>query len=250
MVDLDWNLIFIGLGALFAALLVIVETYQAYNKYIVPKKEEKRASIKIELMGKLGNYRYSRSGLERSLKDYVMTNKFTEGFHVYTRDLSSDFEERIEEWNGIYARCVDWKVASELVITIRLQELTREYLPTTCKHHADLLISLNSDDFKQRYFEGKEVAKRWIEKNYPKFYERIMKHLKEKESKLDLFFLRLNETFQKDQVLTRFRKEKNELIELGQTILADLKLEEEKLRRELELYKDIEIVEEGIPLMT
>ena len=38
----DWNLIFIGLGALFGLLLVIVESYQAYQKYVVPKREKEK----------------------------------------------------------------------------------------------------------------------------------------------------------------------------------------------------------------
>lgn len=246
---IDWSLVFVGLGALVATLLLIVEVYQAYNKYVVPKRKEKRVSEKIELIGKSENYENSRSSLERSLKEYVMTNNFTKGFYAYPQGLPSELVKRMRKWNETYERCGDWKVAGESIITIQLQELSLEYLPLTCKDYPDLRTSLSSDDFKKRYFEGVEVSKRWIEKTYPSFYEDIKEHLKDKEAKLDHFFLKLNEAFLKDRLLNRFRKEKKELIELGQLIVEDMKTEEEKIQKKLELYEGVEIIDEGIPIM-
>ena len=82
---------------------------------------------------------------------------------------------------------------------------------------------------------GKEVTKRWIEKEYPRgLYEDIMRNLKDKETRLDHFFLRLNSTFQKDTVLERLRKEKANLIELGNEILNELTHKEEEREKELE----------------
>lgn len=240
--NIDLTLVFIALGALAGILLVFVEGYQAYNKYVVPKKNEKRATRKEELTSAHAQYTNTRSSLERSLKDYVMTNKFTEGWHSYpSESLSSDLKKRIQKWNEIYERCGDWKVASESEIIVRLQELSQKNLRTTFKDYPDLLGALNSDGFRSRYFEGEEVTKLWIEQNNPTLHETIMDHLKGKKAKLGMFFLNLNATFKENRVLNRFRREKKELIELGQQIIEDLKIEEEKLQNELERYKDIEI---------
>lgn len=245
--NMDWNLLLIALGVIFSGCLVIVEVYQAYNKYVVPKKEKKRLSEKRKLEEKLSSYQDSFGNLERSLKNFVMKNKFERGFGAYTKGLSSDFEERIEKYNEIFDRCVDWKKACKDVITIHLHELSRKHLPKTCKEY-DLVSLLNVDNLTQRYLNGEEVTKRWIEKEYPTgLYEVLMENLKDKETKLDLFFLNLNETFEKNEVLERFKNEKKTLIELGHAILKDLKEEEKKLRKELEKYKDIEEKEKVIP---
>ena len=123
--------------------------------------------------------------------------------------------------------------ACKAVIIIRLQELTKKHLPKTSKEH-DLVSLLEYKDLTNLYMNGKEVTKRWIEKEYPRgLYEDIMRNLKDKETRLDHFFKILNETFRKDPVLERFRKEKANLIKLGNEILTDLENEEKRLQEEL-----------------
>lgn len=232
--------IVIGVFGVVISFGILIITY--YRWVHLPRSETKRIRLlreKEELEEKLSICKDSFGSLERSLKNFVIKNKFQRGFGAYTESLSSDLQERIEKYNEIFDRCVDWETASKDVIALRLQELTQEYLPKTRKER-DLIGLLNVDELTQRYLKGEDVTKRWIEKEYPTgLYEDLIENLKDKETKLDLFFRNLNKTFQKNEVLERFRKEKKSLIEFGQTIIKDLKEEEKKLEKELEKYKDI-----------
>lgn len=232
--NFDWNLIFVGVGALFAACLFFVELYQAYQKYVAPKKEKKRSSEKAELDKKISHIREVESLVKRSLEERVENNSFPKMSNVPWTHAPSEFQEKGEEYDEIYDRCIDWKEACKDVITVRLQELSCEYLPKTCKEH-DFVGSVNNDELRNRYMNAEEVTKHLIEKEYPTgLYATIMENLIDKENKLDLFFLKLNETFQKNAVLERFRKEKKKLVDLAHSILKDLKKEEEKLQNELD----------------
>ena len=93
---------------------------------------------------------------------------------------------------------------------------------------------MNADELVQLYLKKEEVTKRLIEKRYPSLFSDIMEHLKEKEKKLDQFFIDLNQIFQTDPVLERFRKEKNGLMKLGDEMLSDLIHKEQELQKKYE----------------
>jgi|Deesub1362A_J573_1020465.scaffolds.fasta_scaffold00150_50 hypothetical protein len=233
MVNIDWNLVLLVLSALGSSCLAIIEIYRGYNEYIENKKRRMLAK-KEELKEKLSSYQNSVEVLERSLKEYVVTNKFERGYGAGAWNFSSDLRERIKKYNEIYDRCVDWKKASQAVITLHLQKLSRKYLPKTYKEYDLVSVLNNTNELMQRYLNGEEVTKHWLEKKYPTgLYDTLIENLKDKETKLDLFFLKLNETFQEEPVLNRFRKEKKELIQLGSALLTDLKKEEETLEKAL-----------------
>jgi hypothetical protein len=67
-----------------------------------------------------------------------------------------------------------------------------------------------------------------------------MEHLQDKESKLDAFFLKINESFQKDRTLNRYRNEKSELEKFGKQIVEDLRRELESAKLQLTRYANLE----------
>lgn len=232
--NVDWNLVFVGLGVLFACLLFIVETYQAYQKYVVPKKEKEKEIKKKKQENELNNVRQVASLLQKSLEERVKTNSFPDFANVGWFYAPSDLEEKGKKYDEKYDLCVDLKRACMTMITSHLQNLTRKRLPKTCKESGfDLATSLNADELVNRYINKEDVTRVWIETTYPDLHSDIMRNLKDGKKHLGRFFIDLNSTFQNDPVLERFRKEKANLIELGNELLIDLGNEEKRLQKEL-----------------
>ena len=220
--------------AIMTAILtgILVPSVLDYFKNRKLAKNKKKKELEKEL----NNVRQIASVLQRSLKERVKNNSFPNFSDVEWFHAPSDLKEKGEKYDGMYDLCVDLKEACKSEIIVRLQELTKEHLPETSKEH-DLVNLLNNEDLTNLYMSGVEVTKRWIEKEYPRgLYEDIMKNLKDKETRLDHFFKRLNLTFLEDPVLERFRKEKANLIELGNKISNDLTHKEEELKKELEKF--------------
>jgi len=228
--NINWE----SLGVFVAVLILVVNIYQAYQKYIVPKKEKEKETKKKRLEKELSNVRQFTTLIKRNLEERTKNNSFPKSSNVNLFYTPSGFKEKGEKYDEKYDLCIDLKEACKSEIIIRLQELTKEHLPLTCKEF-NLVDHLNYEDLTNLYMNKKEVTTQWIKKEYPKGLNRtIMTNLKDKEENLDYFFIKLNETFRKDPVLERFRKEKANLIELGNEILNELIHKEEELKKELE----------------
>jgi hypothetical protein len=219
----------------------VVEVYQAYNKYVVPRKQKKRLLQKRELGEKSLACQSCSDSLERSLKGWVENGKFEKGFNLSGNwDMLLEFKDRIGKYNETYDRCVDLKNASKAVIILHLQTLAREHLPNTSKEQ-DLVSLFNAEQLVERYLKGEDITKHLIEQKYPTgLYDVLIESLKDKETKLDLFLLRMTEAFQKDAVLNRFRMEREDVSKLGHSLLGDLNRRKEAIQKELDKYKDIE----------
>lgn len=148
---------------------------------------------------------------------------------ISTQNIPQQFSVRAKEYIEKYRRLTDWLKASRLAVRFATETLAKSELPTTKQEYA-LDLVLQGDRIMPMFIEGQEVNKRWIEANHPKIYKDILKHLKEEETTLDMFFLRLNNNIKNDSILKRFRKEKKELIDFGSKLMEDLDLEIQRLQ--------------------
>jgi hypothetical protein len=81
-----------------------------------------------------------------------------------------------------------------------------------------------------RLVNGLNLTENWIKENYPEIHKAIREHLEDQESDLNTFFYELNKMVENNKVLVRFRKEKEELIRLSESIQKSLDEEIKKFK--------------------
>ena len=88
------------------------------------------------------------------------------------------------------------------------------------------------------------VTDNWLRDEYPIELKKITKEIDESErSELDVLFNEVNNEFEKDNVLQRFRKEKVKLIAHGQETIKALQREVKSIDKQLEKYSNLRVFE-------
>jgi len=244
------TLIVATIGAIASIILTIIEFYaRIYN----PSKKQSKQKEKKSIKSLKTEYERCAWAISNNLDKYVKMNAMTEfeasfqgswvkGDAKISEELKSQvqkYNEKLKEYNMFR------KFSEPLIMGIIEKEVRKIFLKTRKKSDA-VEAMLCSDFLMARYFNGEKVTTTWFREEHPRALNNITKEIDESErDDIDLFFNHVNDELQKNEVLVRFRKEKKELIELGQAILKDLE-EGKDLQKKLEEYKDIE---EEIPEM-
>ena len=185
---------------------------------------------------KLKIYRHTacRNSIDYNIRNLVLPNEFEKyPADVSTQGIPQEFSVKAKEYIENYQRLQDWLGASKLAVKYEIETHVKSDLPTTRKeYHLDSVIE--GDHILPFFIRGQRINKRWIEENHPKIYKDILKHLKEEETALDIFFLNLNRDLENNNILKRFRKEKKRLIQFGKKLMEDLDREIQRLQGELD----------------
>lgn len=237
MFEIDWALFFTALAGIGVTITAVATVIRLYFIPWREKKRKERLKEKKKLEGKRHHLYQLEWSMEQNLKrveqeDFSMLDLGTGGL---PQQIVSKVENYIEDFH----HCSDWFVACQNTIRLTLYEITKNQLPKTMKEYHLNVVLYQSENILHRFLHEEEVTKRWIEKTYPSLFGDIMEHLKESERKLDTFFIKVNEAFQKHTILRRFRKETEKLIDFGQEIIKDCKREVELLNEELSKYSDV-----------
>lgn len=248
--DIDWNLVFIGLGALFAALLVIVEAYQAYHKYVVPKKEAKMLFAKEKLVSLKNEYERCVTSIKKNIEENIEKNVnaslkagLQDSWIVGDAKISEELRRQVQVFNE---KCKEYNLFRKLSEPFIMKTIDGEVgrvFPKTLKKSDEVQTMLIYDFLVARYFNGEKVTTNWFRETHPKELKRITKEVDESErGDLDIFFRNLNYEFQKSKVLLRFRKEKRELIKHGKETIKALQRQVESIDKQLEKYSNLPAV--------
>jgi len=235
--EVDLNVLITTFGVVISLGILTI----TYYRWVHLRRSERKRRERIEEKRKLERKRDTFSQCELYIKqnsERVEQNDFSTS-DVGTWNLPQQFVSKVEKYIEDFHLCSDLLVACQNAIRLDLREIAKKELATTLKEY-NLDEALQAEDLVIRYIRGEEVTKRWIEKTYPSLFSDIMKHLKEQEKTLDMFFIKVNKAFIKNRILTRFRKERGNLIELGHQIMKSLQHEVELLNKELSKYSDIQ----------
>jgi hypothetical protein len=143
----------------------------------------------------------------------------------------AELATKVEEYVERYQRCGDLFLACECVITSEIIKWAISCVPKTQeKFPLDKLMTGKTDILCQ-LVNGKEPTKRWIEEKSPNTRKDIVSHLEEPEDALNIFFYELDNTLGQNKVVTRFRTEKQQLIQFAEVIKRDIDSEVERLSR-------------------
>lgn len=234
--EVDLTILVSAFGVVISCGILIITYYRWVHLPRSESKRKERLQEKKKLKEKRDTFSHCQWAIEQNSKR-VKKNDFSRQ-DVSSWRLPPRFVGEVEKYIEDFHLCSDWFVACQNAIRLTLQEITKKELASTLKEY-NLDEVLRAEDFVSKYIRGEEVTKRWIEKTYPSLFNDIMKHLKESEKTLDMFFIEVNKAFQEHRILTRFRKEKATLIGLGQQIITNLQHETELLDKELAKYDDI-----------
>lgn len=228
-------------GFIFLGILAPL-TRDYLKKAEMKKIREKTA---LELLKK--EYERCAWSIKNNIEKYVQKNKFTDfeaRLHepnvVGEVEISEELKRKVQEFNE---RCGLYKVlceASNYPIKSFIEAKVREKFPKTLKIPFALDEFLQVDYLMARYFNGEKVTDSWFKETHPTAYKNIIKGLDESErDELDTLFHELNNKFERDAILQRFRKEKEELIKHGQETIETLQREIDSLNEQLKKYSNL-----------
>lgn len=222
----------------FYALMTAIFSF-VFLGVLAPKTREwleqrkaKRSKEETALKGRIVSCQSCRNQIEYNISNHVKQNEFGYGDVNVRSNLSTEAEKKVEEYIRRYEVCGDWLKATEYVIPQILQSLIKYRLPETAKTGYALDSDLSEPALLKRYVNGEEVNVTWLKGNKPGLLDNIRKNLKDNELRFDNFFIELNAESKNNKVLNRFRNDKKALIEFGNQIMNDLKLEQESLEKE------------------
>lgn len=235
--EVDLNILIATFGVVISFGILAITYYRWVHLPRSEKKRREHTQEKKKLESKRDAF-YQCEWYIKQNSERVEQNDFS-SLNVGTWGLPQQFVREVEKYIEDFGLCSDLLVACQNAIRLSLREIAKKELATTLKEY-NLDEVLQTEDLVSKYIRGEEVTKRWIEKTYPSLFSDIMKHLKEQEKTLDMFFIKVNKAFKEHRILTRFRKEKGNLIELGHQIMKSLQHEVEQLNKELSKYSDIQ----------
>ena len=219
------------------------------------KREMKRIEEKEALESRRKEYEHCVGNIESNIKNYLEKNKWDIGVVAYLEVIvrevkSNELKGQIQELIEKYRLYLALLTGSECITKSFIEAKVRKSFPETLKIPFALDEFLQVDYLMTRYFNGEKVTDSWFRETHPTAYKNIIKSLHESEREdLDNLFRELNNYFETNNVLRRFRKEKEGLIKHGQETIKALKREIDSLNEQLKKYSNLRKVEEARPIM-
>ena len=150
--NIDWNLVFIGLGALFAFGLLIVESYQAYHKYVVPKKEKKRLFEREKLVSLKNEYGRCVMSIKKNIEENIEKNEnasleasLQDSWVVGDAKISEELRRQVQVFNKKCKEYNFFRKLSEPFIVKTIEREVKRVFPKTLKKSDEVQTMLISD---------------------------------------------------------------------------------------------------------
>ena len=229
-------------GFIFLGILAPLVRERLENSNI-KKLEDK------ELLEALKN-EYSRCAwsIEQNIKGILERNErsdFTALLYKSTGfgeelEISEELERQVQEYNRRLELYRVLHIASERWIGNLIDIRIKLKFPKSLSNHVQLRNQLTDDYLRNRYLNGEKVTENWFKDSKPEDFKKIVKNIEESErDTLDVFFHELNKDFKDDEVLQRFREEKEELIKHGKETIANLQKEADSISEQLKKYSNL-----------
>lgn len=223
----------------FIFLGILAPLFKQYLEERKTRREDEIATLEL-LRGEYGRCAWSiNSNLDKCVKKNEKTDFVArlEARNDFGEDLELS-EELKEQIKGYNEKCNDYNIflkMSERAIRELTEKRIEQMFPKTLKRYTELPTVLNADLFMERYLNGEKVTANWLRDTHPVVLKNITKEIDETEKhELDIYFNEINNLLKKDEVLQRFIKAKEGLIEYGQNTIKSLQEEAKALGKQLQ----------------
>jgi len=194
--------------------------------------------------------------IEENIKNGIEKNVFTD-FHaglycgssvLEKMKICEDLKKQVDQYAEKSTLYNVLRMSSMCIIGTIITTWVNEKFPKTLKkpHPLDKMI-LQSDVLMFRYFNGEKVNESWFKDTHPTQFKNIFKDVDDSEKdegdEVNNFFLSINDEIERNQVLKRYRKEKEELIKHGKETVAKLRKQRESVNERLKKYIGLRMTE-------
>lgn len=232
-------------GFIFVGILTpLIRDRFEIGKLKKPKKRDALTALKNE---------YSRCqwSIENNIEKYIEKNEFTE----FTASLSNtvdmgemrvsiELQEEIKKYNEELRDYDIFRKASQEHMENSIEKKIRRMFPKTLEKNDELRVTFCSNFFMQKYFNGEFVTCNWLRDTEPKMLKHINRDIDDSEKyELDFLFNEINTEFKKEEILLRFRKQKEIIKKLGKKIISDIQKEIPSIEKQLKKYDYLSVVE-------
>jgi hypothetical protein len=153
------------------------------------------------------------------------------------RDINQ-YNEKVEDYNL-------FRKASDAYIRDSIERRVARVFPKTTKKNNGFHTEFYYEPFMKRYFDGEAVACNWLRESEPIVLKNITKDIDESEKdELDVLFKEINNDFQKESILLRFRKQKEIIRNDSKRLIEVLQKEISSIDKEFEQYDYLRVKRE------
>jgi hypothetical protein len=185
--------------------------------------------------------------IDTNIKEIVEKNKrseFTASLYKSSElgDLktSEDLEKQVKDYDRRFQLYKVLQHASMRFVVSAIEIRVKEQLPKSSGNSVPIKNMLSNDFLMVRFLNGEKVTENWLKDSDPETLKKIVKEIEESErDTLDVFFHKLNRQFEDDDVLLRFRNEKEELIKHGKETISNFQKEISSIDEQLKKYSNL-----------
>jgi hypothetical protein len=146
-------------------------------------------------------------------------------------------QREVKEYNKRLGDYNIFRKASEGYIRESIEKKVNRMFPISQKNGVNLEEKLLDGTFMQKYFNGEPVTCNWLRDKFPIVLNNINKDIVESERyELDILFSEINTEFQKEEILLRYRQQKEAIKEHGRALVTPLQNEIPTINRKLRKY--------------
>lgn len=147
-------------------------------------------------------------------------------------------QKEVQEYNTKLRDYNIFRKASEVYIRESIEKKVNGMFPNTQKNAANLDVILLDAFFMPKYLNGEPVTCNWLKDKFPIILKNINKDIIESErNELDVLFSEINTEFQEEEILLRYRKQKEAIKEQGKELVAALQNEIPPIDKKLQKYE-------------
>ena len=215
------------------------------------KRKLKKRDALIALKNEYSRCQWS---IKNNIEEYVEKNMST-GFTASLSNtdemgeikVSTELQERTKKYNEELGDYNFLRKVSQGYIENSIEKKVRRMFPKTLEKNNELLLT--ADFFMQKYFNGETVTCNWLRDTEPQILKNISRDIDESEKyELDFLFNEINNEFKKEEILLRFRKQKEVIKELGKNIMSGIQKEILSIEEQLKEYDYLGVNLHSTPL--
>ncbi len=145
-------------------------------------------------------------------------------------EFHPELDARARRFVDDYLRCSDLFLACEYAIKWAIRDRAVFRLPKTNNITPLDGLLMRREGIVAQLVNGRSLTESWIKDNYPDIHIELFERLADPPADVSIFFYELNKMLENNKVLVRFRKEKEELIRLSESIQEGLDGEIKKFK--------------------
>jgi len=145
-------------------------------------------------------------------------------------EFHPELDTRVRRFVDDYLRCSDLFLACEYAIKWAIRDRAVLRLPKTNNVTPLDGLLMRKEGMVTQLVNGQGLTENWIKENHPEIHKEMLERLADPPADVSIFFHELNTMLENNKVLVRFRKEKEELIRLSESIQESLDEEIKKFK--------------------